>query len=278
MNKNQIAVVLPIYKEETTPFEEIALKQCFSILYEYPLIFVSSKKMENGIFHKQYCNRAQFVFLENIHFESIKTYNSLMLSEWFYEFFLSYNYILIYQLDCFVFKDELKIWADKGYSFIGAPWFLGESEGGNTDEIIGVGNGGFSLRNVKDCIRILNSSKKVFLFSEYVSKMKCSNKSLVLLRSLKHFILKPDKIYYSFKTIRNYSFINEDEIFAMAGKRFEFFKVPDAQVALSFAFEKQPKKAYQLNNNQLPFGCHAWNKYGINFYRPFFKHFGFEIE
>lgn len=278
MNKNQIAVVLPVYKDEITPFEEIALQQCFATLDEYPIIFISPKKMKNGVFHKKYCNNFQFIFMESKYFASIESYNVMMLSDWFYEYFLLYDYILIYQLDCFVFRDELKIWADKGYSFIGAPWILGELSLDNVNEISNVGNGGFSLRNIKDCIFILNSSKKVFSFNEYVSKLKSTNKSFVLLRSIKHFILRPEKIYYSFKTIRNYPKINEDEIFAIAGRRFDFFNVPDAHIAISFAFEKEPKKAFQLNNNQLPFGCHAWNKYGINFYRPIFKKFGFEIE
>lgn len=277
MDKSQIAVVLPIYKEEITPFEEIALQQCFNILFEYPIVFVCPKKIEKGNFHSKYCEKCQFVFLEDVHLESINSYNFLMLSDWFYEFFLSFNYILIYQLDCFVFKDELKIWAEKGYSFIGAPWFDGGLNFENTGKMKGVGNGGFSLRNVKDCIRILKSPKKVFSFNEYACVLKQSNKSLVFLRSLKHFALKPEKFFYSFKSIRNYSLINEDEIFAIAGRRFDFFNIPDAQIALSFAFEKQPRKSYQLNNNQIPFGCHAWNKYGINFYRPIFKKFGFEI-
>ena len=30
--------------------------------------------------------------------------------------------MLIYQLDAYVFKDELLNWANKGYDYIGAPW------------------------------------------------------------------------------------------------------------------------------------------------------------
>lgn len=277
LNKNQIAIVLPVYKEEITPFEQISLNQCFAILDNYPIVFLSSKKMENGIFHKKYCDVAHFIFIENSYFESIKSYNYLMLSEWFYEFFLSFKYILIYQLDCFVFRDELCIWANRGYSYIGAPWLFKDFADGNKTNHHDVGNGGFSLRNVKHCIEILNSSKKVFSFKEYIFNLKNSQKSLIFLRALKHFIMKPEKIYYSFKTIRHYAAINEDEVFAIAGNRFEFFNIPHGQVAISFAFEKEPKKSFQLNNKQLPFGCHAWNKYGINFYRPIFKQFGFEI-
>jgi hypothetical protein len=36
------------------------------------------------------------------------------LSASFYERFLDTKYILIYQLDAFVFKDELQEWCDKG--------------------------------------------------------------------------------------------------------------------------------------------------------------------
>ena len=56
------------------------------------------------------------------YFASLRGYNKLVLDELFYMRFLKYQYMLIYQLDAFVFKDELLLWAEKGYDYIGAPW------------------------------------------------------------------------------------------------------------------------------------------------------------
>jgi len=47
------------------------------------------------------------------------------------------------------------------------------------------------------------------------------------------------------------------------------FKRPTVQEALGFAFECFPKQCYEQNNRQLPFGCHAWEKYEPEFWKAF---------
>lgn len=260
---SKVAIVIPVYKNEMSPYEAISLQQCFAILNNYPIVFICPKNMEMGSFYLDYCHKAQFIFLDDDNFESIITYNRMMLSVWFYEKFINYKYILIYQLDCFVFKDDLMYWVEQGFSYIGAPWFLGNSSDENLNEFLGVGNGGFSLRNIKDSIRVLKSIRKINSLKEHIYINKQSKKPFVILRSIKHYFLS-----YSFKTIRNNTLINEDKMFSLAGNRFFYFKIPDAKTALAFAFEKQPRKLQEMNNNQLPFGCHAWWKYDLKFYVP----------
>jgi hypothetical protein len=267
-----VAIVIPIYKDEVSPFEAISLQQCFAVLSHYPIVFICPKKMELGPFHQEHKSKAVFLFFDDDNFESIITYNRMMLSVWFYTHFMKYNYILIYQLDCFVFKDELMYWVEKGYSYIGAPWFLGNSSDESVNEFLGVGNGGFSLRNIKDSIRVLKSNRKIKSLQEHIQINSKSKKSFVLLRSLKHYFVS-----YSFKTIRNDTFINEDKVFCIAGKRFDFFRIPDAKTAIAFAFEKQPLKLLILNNHILPFGCHAWWNYDLEFYIPIMSKQGYFI-
>jgi hypothetical protein len=50
-----------------------------------------------------------------------------------------------------------------------------------------------------------------------------------------------------------------------------FFKRPKWQEALHFAFEMNPKKAFELTNHQLPFGVHAWEKYDKKFWEEYVK-------
>jgi hypothetical protein len=270
---SKVVIVIPVYKNEMSPFETISLQQCFVVLGKYPIVFICPIKMELGSFHEEYKSKARFLFFNDNNFESIVTYNRMMLSVWFYNYFINYDYILIYQLDCFVFKDELMYWVEKGYSYIGAPWFLGNSSNDDVNELIGVGNGGFSLRNVKDTIKVLKSVKKTISFKEILIKNKGSNKMFVWLRSFKQYSMA-----YTFKSIHKNQLINEDKMFGLAAKKIKYFKVPDPQTAIAFAFEKQPKKLYQLNNNQLPFGCHAWCRNNIDFYIPIFKKLGFDLE
>lgn len=268
-----VSVVIPIYKEELTTYEIISLQQCYSILWNYPIVFVCPKNMESGKFYQSQKSKGQFVFLDNANFESIITYNHMLLSVWFYELFKAYKYILIYQLDCFVFKDDLMLWVDKGYSYIGAPWFKWNSANGNSDELIGVGNGGFSLRRVQDCIILLKSSKKINSIKILLDRKRESNKMHFWAASLKRYWRS-----YSFNTVKNDFSINEDKIFSLASMRFQNFKIPLPSEALSFAFEKQPNKLYKINGNQLPFGCHAWERNELNFYKPIFKKYGYKIK
>lgn len=70
--------------------------------------------------------------------------------------------------------------------------------------------------------------------------------------------------------------INEDFQFAIANS--EKFKVAPMEVALKFSFETEVQKCFELNDYQLPFGCHAWEKYDLHFWKPIIRSYGYEIE
>lgn len=50
----------------------------------------------------------------------------------------------------------------------------------------------------------------------------------------------------------------------------EFFKVPEIELAIKFAMEEQIKRSIKMNNNNLPFGCHAWCKFDLDALKPYF--------
>ena len=83
-------------------------------------------------------------------------YNELLLSENFYTTFSAFKYILIYQPDSYVFRDELMEWCKEGYDYIGAPWLEDNDE---QIKLNGVGNGGFSLRNIEKFLYIFSKCK-----------------------------------------------------------------------------------------------------------------------
>ena len=41
--------------------------------------------------------------------------------------------------------------------------------------------------------------------------------------------------------------------------------------AIKFSFEINPKLLLEMNNNILPFGCHAWWKYDLDFWKNHIK-------
>jgi hypothetical protein len=46
------------------------------------------------------------------------------------------------------------------------------------------------------------------------------------------------------------------------------FRIASVDEALGFAFEVEPRRAYELAGRRLPFGCHAWAKYDRAFWEP----------
>ena len=45
------------------------------------------------------------------------------------------------------------------------------------------------------------------------------------------------------------------------------FKVAKADVNYKFSFEVFPRRLYEMNNNELPFGCHAFERYDYEFFK-----------
>lgn len=278
---SETCIVIPIYKQNIEKVEEIALAQCFKIFQRYPIIFVAPKSLNTSkyaaVLEKIGLTPGiRFIYFPEKFFRDIHGYNRLLLSPSFYGAFRKFEFILIYQLDAFVFRDELVSWIKKGYDYIGAPWQQGWGQADESSKFIGVGNGGFSLRNVRKCQKVLNS------FS-YVKKPKTLLKEWHRRRPV-------DKIRSFSKlisdlTIKNntHKFFNDfnghEDFFwgNIASRNFPWFKTSPIEEAISFSFEVNPQKLFQLNNNQLPFGCHAWWKYAPEFWKPYIEQEGYSF-
>ena len=55
-------------------------------------------------------------------------------------------------------------------------------------------------------------------------------------------------------------------------RKFKWFTVPDMTIAIRFSMETIPRALYGMNNNQLPFGCHKWEVYDLDFWKSFIKY------
>ena len=270
LNSRKCAIVIPIYKSELTNFEWISFKQCVKILHNYDLIVI--KPISLNLPDAVIAFITSIQNFEDDNFNGIFAYNRLMLAATFYERFLAYTYILIYQLDAFVLNDNLAYWCDQDYDYIGAPWLRGrifkkkykalkeniksyfhrryniiekETNRPALDKQLAnqVGNGGFSLR-------------KTAVFYNICLK----NKSII-------------DVYKSGTT----NYFNEDIFFCIElNRKKKVLKIPKIGKALSFAFETYPERCLVLNKKKLPFGCHAWDK-NLNFWRPYFEKLGYTI-
>ena len=256
-----VVIVIPLYESKPDQWQQKSFEQCCKVLGKHRICIVT----HGGIDIKEYQNIAS-QYGVNINkecfdasfFASIAGYNLLMLDKSFYKRFSCYQYLLIYQLDAWVFRDELDEWCRKGYDYIGAPWIEKDNNGVLT--MAGVGNGGFSLRRINHFIEVLS----------YKGPVRPANQ-LKLEPSIKNNIYK---FFYSLgyqNTISYYKkdpTLNEDIFLSIFLSNTKLHAIiPKEETASRFAFEKHPSFLYSTTK-QLPFGCHAWQKYE---YETFWK-------
>lgn len=231
---DNVIIVVPVYKNEFSLLEEISLRQAMSVLADYPIAFILPEKLR-GFFEDKGFILEYFL---NCRLESRFAYSKLLLDIEFYQRFTKYDFMLLYQLDAFVFSDKLKEFCSMNYDYIGAPmpyscW---------RDIKCNVGNGGFSLRKISSCLRVL---------------------------SQKNLICEMSGLQDAFAKA-------EDKFFGYCGANDAIdFTVPKVAVAESFAVEYNVAHSWQrISLENLPFGCHAWSKpQYFRFWKPYIERF-----
>lgn len=254
IDRKQICIVVPVYRDAPSSEEMISLLQCGKILATYDIVFAAPASMDISNYTSLLAQHSSISvkYFDQAFFSGLEGYNRLLLSHRFYQTFAAYKYILIHQLDVFVFKDDLLSWCNNGYDYVGAPWLdlpwhkelLEKIKFGlflrkpllqrkflrlrqrllpvNNSDACKVGNGGLSLRKVES-------------FTRLSTKLQA--------------------------TITQWGY-NEDVFWSMyVPLSNEPFEIPHWKKALSFAFDQNPRLAYTLSNQQLPLGAHAWYRH-----------------
>ncbi len=245
----KLVIVVPIYNEEFSFFEQIAWRQLLKVLGCYHISIVMPEKM------RSICNQFEKYTIEtfsNKFFESPQTYSQLLMSTSFYERFLDYDYMLIYQLDAFVFSNQFEYFCSLGYDYIGAPWARWTNYWHSIRIRPGrhylpfrprVGNGGFSLRRVSAMLRILARKDEILLEHP-------------LARLFKE---------------------QEDMFFAYCGTLKDGLNIPNIDLAQKFSVEMDVGYCYRNLENCLPFGCHAWHKIAFPVWKNIIESEGYDL-
>ena len=181
-----------------------------------------------GIIHK-----FKTVYYDDICFSSLNAYNNmLMLSENFYgDYSTSYDYMLVYQLDGYIFDNQLDYFLDKNYDFIGGyylPLYVNDLKYNNFNNLDVerqlIMNGGVALKKISFCLNALRMH-----YSEFIEGCVFNN---------------------------IFAYINEDTYFSM----FYETKV-DAIESMKFSLNWSGAENYwAIINFEYPFCCHGINK------------------
>jgi len=274
-------VIIPVYKNTLNENETMAFEKVCNTLCNYPITIICAEDFAVEKYLKL-CPQILIERFDSHYFSGINGYNKLLLSYQFYKRFEKYRYMLIYQLDAYIFKDEFQYWCNQGFDYIGAPWTGFKSYKNNP--LTGVGNGGFSLRNVQKSMKLL---RKLRFFEVLYSYRNMNNKYVII--SLPVIIKKLNKaIKYESKFEKEYVYsedifwckgikerLNSADINSLIIKkivklfmRYDF-KIAPIEIASRFSIELNPRHFYEINSRKLPFGCHAWEKYDPVFWQEF---------
>ena len=267
-----VVVIIPTFQEVLTNSQLLSLKQCFNVLKKYSIVIVCPENLNTQLYIEESNKNGLTLKIEKFnqkYFEGIRGYNDLLLGSSFFERFNEYEYLLIYQLDAFVFKDELIDWCNKRIDYIGAPW-IKETAIGNSEKYLAVGNGGFSLRNISNSLRILRRIEKLRKLRWFWFKSRLQG--VLKFELFIHYSKKLWNIKSTdhLKTVLHYDYTNEDEYWSLIlANFFDDFKIANASDAINFSLETNAKQLFNQNNCHLPFGCHAWEKYDPEFWKKF---------
>jgi hypothetical protein len=145
MDKNRCCIVIPSYKEKLDGDDKTSFERCVTVFSKNRPIKVIVPDNISTEFYDEYGSSITIVKVKPENMESINAYSKMLCSKFFWELFTDYEYVLIYQTDCWVFEDRLDEFMDLGYDYYGAAWpHLSDR----------IGNGGFSLRKVDKMLEL----------------------------------------------------------------------------------------------------------------------------
>ena len=272
--KMLVKVVIPVYKRDLSAEERHSLQQCCLILKNYPLALVTHPECDLTDYKDILTSKSADYTIElfdHSYFDSVLSYSRLLLNPQFYLRFKDSEYILIYQLDAFVFNDELTEWCKKGYDYIGAPWFTHYKTYEEGYKLYKAGNGGVSLRKVSTILERFEQKMPLSIFPFYIKNIRKKGFWKMFINTLKMMFL----LIFTKRTVGYYlhsytdSRINEDCFWAEGLSETKLaLNIPSAIEAAHFCIEKSPSYLFDMIGQRLPFACHAYEKYE---YESFWK-------
>lgn len=232
-----VAIVIPVYRENLDVDEYIAINQAIKVFEgKYDIYFLLPQKMKDWK-SNEFCSIKRHI-VSDLSMSSRFSYNEIMLSKWFYDYYADYRYMLLYQTDAFVFCDKLKYFCEFDYDYIGAPWIYGMkyydtgSVFSDEQKNVYVGNGGLSLRKIDSFRKVLTEKPLSVMDPEDVVWAACES---------------------------------------------ETFKVAPIWLASEFAIESCSEICLKMNNGLLPMGVHQWAKQNYVLWSKHIEKMGFDV-
>jgi len=162
----KFCLVTPTHNAQITEVEIFMLKNSLNLHKNVDHYFCIPDNIPSGFLTRNF-PKSNVLKLSSNNFESLQSYNRLLLNSSFYEMFKVFSYVAILQLDSVLLKNIEPV-IDMNFDYVGAPWrknirvsIYNKKMHGNNKRLIWlpyrnvqVGNGGLSIRKIESMIQI----------------------------------------------------------------------------------------------------------------------------
>ncbi len=262
MTRHKFCAVVPVYRTGLSEDEQLSLRHLDHYLPGAHKYLLMPDSLD---FRRPDYRCARF---PQACFRDVAAYNHLTLSKDLYARFHDYEFVLIHQLDAIIFSSGIEPFLEMGVDYLGAPWVEHDTAGG--PRLVGVGNGGLSLRRVSAFRRLLASRVRTMTPREYYrfrgySGRPAGRRLLGACRSVTRLLPFRNSLRHELSG----GIDNEDWFIAAEAARYSpGFVLASIPQALEFAFEEDPGFCLEQAGGRLPFGAHAWARYDRAFWEP----------
>ena len=236
--RKTFCIIIPIYNETPNPIEKLSLTRLNNLIGElnYDVYFVTYKGLNIDEYLKLYPN-AKISYFDKYFFQNTETYSQLCLNYDFYNTYNEYDYMFIYQTDCYLVNDNFYEFTALDYDYIGAPIFSTDCGWPTIKKVNGeevyqpvIGNGGFSMRKISTFIEITDPN------GEFRQTLNVTDEQI--------------------KQI-----LFEDLFICVTLPKTYDIRIAPLKVGLSFAWDMSVDVIYNLwGYHKLPMCIHAWDK------------------
>lgn len=254
------------HTDELTFIENVNLERLVEINNDkYDIVFILPEIFRSSDLINQFSS-INFCFVEDSNLSSSAKYNRYLISHQYYDLFNDYEFVLVYQLDTWIFSLDLEPFVDLGFDIIGAPIFSEDRHLGT--RLINGCNGGVSLRKVKSFQEILRRPF-IFRLNELYAELGFGDISKHPFRTFFKRVVSGLIFFYK-PGVFWPKHINEDLYWSVVVPRKNIqFRVAPMQYCIKFCFDQFPRTLYVKNNNELPLFVHALEKYDFEFWEDF---------
>lgn len=230
----EVCIVVPVYNKTPYSWEVLSLQklaeQCpekYDICFVHPSSWTTEEyKVYDDIIYSKDTMRDTILHaaFDDAYFTSTTAYSSLLKNHEFYNRFTDFDYILIYQTDCFALNmNKLDKWVRQGFDYVGAPIITNQID---WTAAPCCGNGGLSLRQVSKFLYITQDDNVRRRVESMDTKF----------------------VYY------------EDLYFCEGVTQFVYIDMPSWDICCSFAWDMNPDLLQELGKEMPEIGIHAWTK------------------